>query len=86
MAQSAAPTERDVVAYVELLRRTNDPLGLVLRGQLLVKLYMTVHSLVSMLLPHVHTSFCIHACLSRKPVMAGCIRASDKLLPQRRVR
>ena len=42
VAQSAAPTERDVVAYVELLRRTNDPLGLVLRGQLLVKLYMCI--------------------------------------------
>lgn len=33
MAQSTAPAERDVVAYVELLRRTSEPLGLVLHGE-----------------------------------------------------
>jgi len=33
VAQSTAPAERDVVAYVELLRRTSEPLGLVLHGE-----------------------------------------------------
>lgn len=48
MTQSTAPAERDVVAYVELLRRTSEPLGLVLHGEAPVNICMCIaHLLVS---------------------------------------